>query len=106
MPACVKYSSSAPCCWSFRRLQRQSVDTLGGLARDQPFLDIERDRLRIARLGIADTGAARSHDHQPLARRDQLRALALELLARRQADIARRAVDAAIVAARRIVDAV
>src|SRR5215472_4894493 len=78
---------------------------LGGLARDEPIGDIERDLLGVARGGIAKTTAAGGFEPDEVAARHALPAFGADRFAGDEADAASRASAAAVAAARRVGDA-
>src|SRR5215472_4861492 len=78
---------------------------LGGLARDEPIGDIERNLLGIARGGIAEAAAARRLEPDKITARHALPALGTDQFAGDEADAAGRAGAAAVAAARRVGDA-
>src|SRR5215469_3077581 len=69
---------------------------LGGLARDQPIGDIERDMLGVARGGIAKTAAAGGFEPDEIAAGHALAALGADRVAGDEADATGRAIAAAV----------
>src|SRR4051812_37325326 len=82
------------------------MDSRPGFPRDQPFRQIALDQPPVALARRADAGASRRHPAEPVAGRNLLEALALQLPAGLEADIAGRPVAPAVAAAGRVVDAV
>src|SRR5215470_17599767 len=78
---------------------------LGGLARDEPVGDVERDLLGLALGGIAEAAAARRLEPNKIAARHALPALGTDRFAGDETDAAGRASATAVAAARRVGDA-
>src|ERR1700730_8067386 len=83
----------------------QPIDFLRRLRRDQFIAEVGLDLRPVARCGVADAPATGRHDQDALADGDEMPALARQLVAGLQADIAANTVATAVKAARRKLDA-
>src|SRR6266702_154902 len=82
-------------------LSVQAIDFMRGLRRDQTISQVCLDTVAVTLPGIADAATAGRLDHNPLTGGDEMTALARQLGAGFQADIAGGAVQAFIKTARR-----
>ena len=80
--------------------ERDAVIVLGGIARDQPVGDVERDLLGIAFGGVPETAAARQFEPDEVAARHALPAFGADRLAGNESYPTERALAASVPAAR------